>query len=66
MILQRDGAELSDGVGVEWYPNDVLADRTMQFSFDVKSAFGRDDMDSVKLLMRDPNGNYRIDHEDFI
>ena len=26
-------------------------------------AFGRDDMDSVKLLIRDPNGNYRIDHE---
>jgi len=63
VILQRDGAELADGVELEWYPNDVLADRTMQFSFDVKSAFGRDDMDSVKLLMRDPNGNYRIDHE---
>jgi len=63
VILQRDGAELADGVELEWYPNDVLADRTMQFSFDVKSAFGREDMDSVKLLMRDPNGNYRIDHE---
>jgi len=63
VVLQRDGAELADGVELEWYPNDVLTDRTMQFSFDVKSAFGRDDMDSVKLLMRDPNGNYRIDHE---
>lgn len=63
VLLQRDGAELADGVELEWYPNDVLADRTMQFSFDVKSAFGRDDMDSVRLLMRDPNGNYRIDHE---
>ena len=63
VLLQRDGAELADGVELEWYPNDVLADRTMQFSFDVKSAFGREDMDSVKLLMRDPNGNYRIDHE---
>lgn len=63
VILQRDGAELADGVELEWYPNDVLADRTMQFSFDVKSAFGREDMDSVRLLMRDPNGNYRIDHE---
>ena len=63
VILQRDGAELADGAELEWYPNDVLADRTMQFSFDVKSAFGREDMDSVKLLMRDPNGNYRIDHE---
>ena len=63
VILQRDGAELADGVELEWYPNDVLADRTMQFSFDVKSAFGRDDMDSVRLLMRDPDGNYRVDHE---
>ncbi len=63
VLLQRDGAELADGVELEWYPNDVLSDRTMQFSFDVKSAFGRDDMDSVRLLMRDPNGNYRIDHE---
>lgn len=63
VVLQREGAELADGVELEWYPNDVLSDRTMQFSFDVKSAFGRDDMDSVRLLMRDPNGDYRIDHE---
>jgi len=63
VILQRDGAELADGAELEWYPNDVLADRTMQFSFDVKSAFGREDMDSVRLLMRDPDGNYRVDHE---
>lgn len=63
VLLQRDGAELADGIELEWYPNDVLADRTMQFSFDVKSAFGRYDMDSVRLLMRDPDGVYRIDHE---
>lgn len=63
VILQRDGAELADGAELEWYPNDLLADRTMQFSFDVKSAFGREDMDSVRLLMRDPDGNYRVDHE---
>ncbi|GIS41840.1 MAG: hypothetical protein Ct9H90mP14_2960 [Methanobacteriota archaeon] len=35
----------------------------MQFSFDVRAPFGERRMDSVKLLMRDPNGNYRIDHE---
>ena len=28
VILQRDGAELADGVELEWYPNDVLADVT--------------------------------------
>ena len=63
VLLQRDGAELADGTELEWYPNDVLSERTMQFSFDVKSAFGRDDMDSVRLVMIDPNGNYSIDHE---
>ncbi len=63
VLLQRDGSELADGIELEWFPNDVLADRTMQFTFDVKSAFGRYDMDSVRLLMRDPDGIYQIDHE---
>ena len=34
----------------------------MQFTFDVKSSFGRYDIESTRLLMRDPNGVYRIDH----
>tara|TARA_B100000214_G_scaffold374705_1_gene358282 strand:+ start:1204 stop:4140 length:2937 start_codon:yes stop_codon:yes gene_type:complete len=63
VVLQREGSEMSDGVELEWYPNDILSERTMQFSFDVKSAFGRYDMDSIRLLMRDPDGIYRIDHE---
>lgn len=62
VLLQREGAELAEGPELDWYPNDILSERVMQFSFDVKSSFGRYDVDSVRLLMRDPNGEYRIDH----
>ena len=62
VLLQREGAELAEGPELDWYPNDILSERVMQFSFDVKSSFGRYDVDSVRLLMRDPNGAYRIDH----
>ena len=62
VLLQREGAELAEGAELDWYPNDILSERVMQFSFDVKSSFGRYDVDSVRLLMRDPNGMYRIDH----
>ena len=62
VLLQRDGAELAEGPELDWYPNDILSDRAMQFTFDVKSSFGRYDIESTRLLMRDPNGVYRIDH----
>ena len=63
VYLQRDGDELSEGPVLEWYPNDIIEQRLMQFTFDVKSAFGRYDIDSVRLLLRDSLGNYRIDKE---
>ena len=63
VYLQRDGDELSEGPVLEWYPNDIIDQRLMQFTFDVKSAFGRYDIDSVRLLLRDSLGNYRIDKE---
>ena len=62
VLLQREGAELAEGPELDWYPNDILSDRSMQFTFDVKSAFGRYNIESTRLLMRDPNGIYRIDH----
>jgi len=62
VLLQREGAEMAEGPELDWYPNDILSDRSMQFTFDVKSAFGRYDIESTRLLMRDPNGIYRIDH----
>ncbi len=63
VVLQRDGDEISEGPELEWYPNDIIDQRSMQFTFDVKSAFGRYDIDSVRLLLRDSQGIYRIDRE---
>ena len=51
-FVQRPGDEFIDGAVVDWYPNDVIGDREMQFSFDVKSAFGRKDIESVELRLR--------------
>ena len=62
VVLQREGAELAEGPELDWYPNDILSERAMQFTFDVKSAFGRYDIEATRLIMRDPNGIYRIDH----
>ena len=62
VVLQREGAELAEGPALDWYPNDILSERAMQFTFDVKSAFGRYDIEATRLIMRDPNGIYRIDH----
>ena len=62
VVLQREGAELAEGAELDWYPNDILSERAMQFTFDVKSSFGRYDIESTRLIMRDPDGIYRIDH----
>ena len=62
VVLQREGAELAEGPELDWYPNDILSERVMQFTFDVKSAFGRYDIEATRLIMRDFNGIYRIDH----
>ena len=51
-FVQRPGDGFIDGAVVDWYPNDVISDREMQFSFDVKSAFGRKDIESVELRLR--------------
>ena len=63
IMLQREGSELVEGPELTWYPNDIISERTMQFTFDVKSAFGRYDIADVKLLMRDPDGVYRLDKD---
>ncbi len=62
IVLQREGANLPEGPELDWYPNDVIEDRAMQFSVDAKSSFGRFDIAKVELLMRDPDGNYVVDH----
>ncbi len=59
-FVQRPGDEFIDGAVTDWYPNDVITDREMQFSFDVKSAFGRKDIESVELRLRNTERNQII------
>ncbi len=61
ILVQREGGVLAEGYEEDWYPNDDDDGRTMQFTIEAKSAFGRSDIKRVELLMRDPESNYRID-----
>ena len=59
--VQREGANLAESSELDWYPNDDDEDRTMQFSIDVMSSFGRSDISRVEILMRGPDGDYEVD-----
>ena len=61
IVVQREGANIAEGSEIDWYPNDVVEDRKMQFSIDAISAFGRADISRVDILMRGPDGNYEVD-----
>ena len=61
IMVQREGGVLAEGPEEDWFPNDDDDGRTMQFTIEAKSAFGRSDISRVELLMRDPEGTYRID-----
>ena len=57
IVVQREGANIVEGSVIDWYPNDIVEDREMQFSIDAISAFGRADISRVDILMRGPDGN---------
>ncbi len=61
LLVQKDGADVIDGVQIDWYPNDIISERTMQFRFEVKSAFGRFDINSVRLSVLNPSGSLPVD-----
>ncbi|MBR79455.1 MAG: hypothetical protein CMA88_01540 [Euryarchaeota archaeon] len=61
IVVQRKGANIAEGPELDWYPNDVIEDREVQFSIDAISAFGRSDISRVHILMRGPDGNYEVD-----
>ena len=61
IVVQREGANIAEGSVIDWYPNDIVEDREMQFSLDAISAFGRADISRVDILMRGPDGNYEVD-----
>ena len=54
--VHRPGASFTDQEVIEWSPNHRPEFRTMQFTVDVRDAFGRDDIQGVDLVMSTPNG----------
>jgi len=54
--VHRPGASFTDSEVIEWSPNHRPDFRTMQFTVDVRDAFGRDDIQGVDLVMSTPNG----------
>ena len=54
--VHRPGASFTDAEIIEWSPNHRPEFRTMQFTVDVRDAFGRDDIQGVDLILSTPNG----------
>lgn len=50
------GCGWSEEEKIEWSPNHRPEYREMHFSVDVRDAFGRDDIQSISLVMSTPNG----------
>ena len=53
---QAFGCNWNDAQKFEWSPNHRPDFREMQFSVEVRDAFGRDDIEEVNLIMDTPNG----------
>ena len=62
--VHAPGGIWSDAEQLEWSPNHRPEFRTIQFSVDVRDAFGRDDINSVNLVLTNPPGtNTTFDKE---
>ena len=64
------GCNWNDAQKFEWSPNHRPGFREMQFSVEVRDAFGRDDIEEVNLIMDTPNGansvfDHNFDDDDF-
>ena len=59
------GCNWNDAQKVEWSPNHRPEFREMQFSVEVRDAFGRDDIQEVNLVMDTPNGANAVFEHNF-
>jgi len=59
------GSMWTDPEMLEWAPNHRSDSRTIQFSIDVRDAFGREDIQSVSLIMETPTGANTVFDKDF-
>ena len=63
--VHMPGSGWTDNEVLEWYPNHRQEFREMQFTLQVKDAFGRDDIESVNLIMSTNEGATTIFNEEF-
>jgi hypothetical protein len=59
------GMMWTDDEVLEWSPNHRPEYRTIQFSVDVRDAFGRDDIHSVSLILSTPSGTNAVFDKEF-
>ena len=59
------GCNCNDAQRTEWSPNHRPEFREMQFSVEVRDAFGRDDIEEVNLVMATPNGANAVFEKNF-
>jgi len=60
--VHRPGSVWTDQEVDTWFPNDAPAMRVMQFNLEVRDAFGRDDIETVRLNMIEPDGGVAFTH----
>ena len=49
--IHRPGAVWTDAEVLDWFPNDTPENREMMFNIQVNNAFGRDDVNSIRLIL---------------
>ncbi|DAC50706.1 MAG TPA: hypothetical protein HA340_03170 [Candidatus Thalassarchaeaceae archaeon] len=57
-----EGALWTDPENLQWYPNALPDDRSMEFKINVIDALGREDITQVSIQLRSPDGSYPVDH----
>jgi len=63
--VHASGGIWTDAEQLEWSPNHRPDFRTIQFSVDVRDAFGRDDINSVNLVLSTPSGTNSVFDKEF-
>ena len=63
--VHAPGGLWTDAEKLEWEPNHRPDYRTIQFSVDIRDAFGRDDIHSVNLILTSPSGTTVVFDKEF-
>ena len=63
--VHYEGEGWSEVEVTDWSPTHRLEKRTMQFSVDVRDAFGRDDIEKIELVLSTPNEANSVFEKEF-